>query len=243
MFNAVFNFVQARGDCALDFWPAAYYYLPEAMHDLAIPEALATSREEGEETSSTFGAMVVQFRPAIRWRRKELEQFCAQNRDLRIEQTAKGEIIIMPPTSIDTGWQNANLTTEFVLWARKHGGVVGDSDTGFTMPKKGMRAPDVSWISQDRFDKLPKRERKRFAKICPDFVLELRSASDRLPKLHEKMVEYLANGARLGWLIDPLDKQVFVYRPDAPVEHLVNPATLSGDPVLAGFTLDLTRVW
>lgn len=213
------------------------------MHDVAIPEALTADPATEEDSPMLGGAMIVRLRPAIKLRRKELEQFCALNRDLRIEQSAKGELIIMAPTFSDSGWQNANLTTEFVLWSRTHGGVVGDSSTGFTMPKGGMRAPDVSWISQERFDRIPGRERKRFARICPDFVLELRSGTDRLRTLHKKMAEYIDNGARLGWLIDPLEKQVFVYRPGEPVEHFQHPATLSGEPVLAGFTLDLSRVW
>ncbi len=106
-----------------------------------------------------------------------------------------------------------------------------------------MRSPDVSWVAQARLDGLRPEDWKTFMPLCPDFVLELRSRTDRLPKLQDKMAEYIANGTRLGWLIDPQHKQVFVYRSDAPVEHLLNPATLSGDPVLAGFTLDLARVW
>ena len=213
------------------------------MHDVAIPEALTVDPEADDDLALRMGSMVVRFRPARKMGRKQLERFCAQNSKLRIEQTAKGELIIMPPTFSDSGWQNAKLTTAFMNWAEEHGGKVGDSNTGFTMPKGGMRAPDVSWLSQERYEQLPRRERKRFARICPDFVLELRSETDRLRTLHQKMAEYIDNGARLGWLIDPLEKQMFVYRPDAPVEHLLNPATLSGDPVLAGFTLDLARVW
>ena len=106
-----------------------------------------------------------------------------------------------------------------------------------------MRAPDLAWVAQERLDRLTSQQREEFLPLCPDFVVELRSKTDRLPRLKEKMAEYLANGARLGWLIDPLEKQVFVYGSDAPVEHLEDPATLSGEPVLAGFTLDLARVW
>ena len=213
------------------------------MHDLAIPEVSPADSEAYDDLSLAFGTMVVRFRPAVKWSRKQLERFCVQNRGLRIEQTAKGEVIIMPPTFSDSGWQNASLTTEFGLWARTHGGKVGDSSTGYTLPNGAMRAPDVSWISQSRFEQIPARELKKFAKVCPDFVLELRSATDRLRTLHKKIAEYTDSGARLGWLIDPLEKQVFIYRPGQQIEHLLNPSTLSGEPVLAGFTLDLTRVW
>lgn len=213
------------------------------MHDTAILDALPADDPEDEDLPSVPAAMVVRMGRDLRLSRKELARFCALNRDLRIEQEANGDLVIMAPASSESGEQNASLTTEVSIWARKHGGRVYDSSAGFTLPNKAMRAPDVSWISQARYDQVPKKEWKKFAKICPDFVLELRSASDRLPKLKKKMAEYIKNGARLGWLIDPLDKQVFVYRPDAPVEHLLNPATLSGDPVLTGFTLDLARVW
>ena len=213
------------------------------MHDAATIEPPAPLLEAGDDGGIVDGAMVVRLLPPMKLSRKQLERFCVLNSDLRIEQTAKGELIIMPPTFSDTGWQNAKLTAAFVTWAEKHGGVVGDSQTGYTMPKGGMLSPDVSWISPERFEQIPKREHKRFALVCPDFVLELRSGTDRLRPLHKKMAEYIDNGARLGWLVDAIKKQVFIYRPGAPVEHLLNPARLSGEPVLAGFKLDLTRVW
>ena len=213
------------------------------MHDTAILDALPFDESEDEDLPSMPATMVVRMGRDRRLSRKELERFCTLNRDLRIEQEANGDLVIMAPAFSESGEQNASLTTEVSIWARKHGGRVYDSSAGFTLRNKAMRAPNVSWISQARYDQVPKTEWKKFAKICPDFVLELRSTSDRLPKLQAKMAEYIKNGARLGWLIDPLEKQVFVYRPDASVEHLLNPATLSGDPVLAGFTLDLARVW
>ena len=243
MFNVMFSFVQARGDWVLDFCLRVIYPSLTAMHDTAILEAPAAEREVGDDAAMVDGAMIVRLRPAIKLSRKQLERFCADNRELRIEQTVKGELIIMPPTFSESGEQNASLLIEIGIWARAHGGRVFDSSAGFTLRNKAMRAPDVSWISQERYDKIPKRELRRFAKICPDFVLELRSATDRLRTLHEKMAEYIENGARLGWLIDPFEKQVFVYRPGQQIEHLQNPATLSGEPVLAGFTLDLARVW
>lgn len=243
MFNVMFSFVQVQGERSLDFCPRVVYHSPTAMHDTAILEAPAAEREVGEDAAMIDGAMIVRLRPAIKLSRKQLERFCADNRELRIEQTAKGELIIMAPAFSESGEQNASLIIQLGNWAQTYGGRVFESSAGFTLPNKAMRAPDASWISQARYDQIPKREMKRFAKVCPDFVAEIRSTTDRLPKLQEKMTEYIENGARLGWLIDPLKKEVFVYRPGQQIEHLLNPATLSGEPVLAGFTLDLARVW
>ena len=188
--------------------------------------------------------MVVHLRPVIRLTDGQLEDFCALNPELRIEQTADGDLIVMPPVNSEGSHQNFNLYQPFAVWAEKAGGgKFFDSSGGFRLPNKAMRSPDVSWVSQERLAPMKPKDWKGFLPVCPDFVLELRSRTDRLPKLQKKMVEYVANGTRLGWLIDPVEKQVFVYRPDAPVEHLLDPATLSGGPVLAGFTLDLPRVW
>ena len=187
--------------------------------------------------------MIVRLQPVVRLTTKQLEDFCRLNDELRIEQTAAGELVIMPPTSTQTGGQNAELTADFVFWARQNGGRVFDSSAGFRLPNKAMRSPDVSWVSKERYARLTKKQLRGFTRICPDFVLELRSRTDRLTTVKKKMAEYIDNGARLGWLIDPIEKQVFIYRPGEPVEHLKAPATLSGEPVLAGFTLDLARVW
>lgn len=175
---------------------------------------------------------------------EELLQFSGDHGDLRIEQTAAGELIIMAPTFGDTGNQEAELATDLILWSRAGGGgkVFGPS-AGFKLPNGATLAPDVSWMSQATLDELPPGALHSFTPRCPDFVLELRSRSNRLSTLHAKMAEYIDNGARLGWLIDPLERQVFVYRPGESVEHLQTPTTVSGDPVLAGFTLDLSRVW
>ena len=192
----------------------------------------------------TEGAMIVRLRPAMRLTDRQLVQFCQDNSELRIEQTAEGELIIMPPAFSESSHQNFNLYIPFGVWHDKvGGGQLFDSSGGFRLPNKAMRSPDVSWVAQERLDRMTKKDWQSFMPLCPDFVLELRSRSDRLPRLKEKMAEYIANGARLGWLIDPLEKQAFVYRPDTPVEHLKAPATLCGEPVLAGFTLDLARIW
>jgi len=183
----------------------------------------------------------------VRETRLTEEQFmrlCQENRDLRFELTAQGELVIMPPAGSETGWRNSTLTYQVVAWARNDGtGLVFDSSTGFTLPNGAIRSPDASWVKRERWDALTQGQRERFAPLCPDFVVELRSPTDRLAVVQEKMQEYIANGARLGWLIDPLDKRVYVYRPDQSVESLENPATLSGDPVLPGFVLHVHELW
>ena len=213
------------------------------MHDAAVLENLPA--EPGvEETAAIWGGtMVMRMQPAMRLDAEQLAVFCSLNRDLRIEQTAEGEMIIMAPAGWDSGNKEAEITADFVVRARQHGGKIGGSNTGYTLPNTAMRAPDVSWVSAERFASLTPEQLQSFAPVCPDFVLELRSRTDRLAMVERKMVEYADNGARLGWLIDPVEKQVFIYCPGEPVERLQAPVTLSGDPVLAGFTLDLARVW
>ena len=153
-------------------------------------------------------------------------------------------MLLMPPTGIETGGSNAGITAQIWNWTRQDGtGVAFDSSAGFTLPNGAVRSPDASWVARSRLDLLTREQRRRFAPICPDFVLELRSPSDALADLHAKLAEYLANGARLGWLLDPEARRVFVYRPDAPLEQLDDPATVSGEPVLPDFALDLREVW
>ncbi len=174
----------------------------------------------------------------------EFADFCQQNRDLRIEMGQYGEITIMSPTYSETGAINFNLSVEFGIWARTDGTGQGfDSSTGFILPNGAKRSPDLSWIKLERWLAIPDQQRKKFAPICPDFVVELRSASDSLPRLQAKMAEYIANGAKLGWLLDPIDKQVHVYQPDIPVQILENPNELSGEPLLKGFVLSMKTVF
>ncbi len=171
-------------------------------------------------------------------------EFCQINRDLRIERTAKGELIIMPPTGWETGRRNSDLTTALNLWAKQEGsGVASDSSTGFILPNGATRSPDAAWVKRSRLAALTPEQRKKFLPLCPDFVIELRSASDSVSDLQDKMQEYIDNGAQLGWLIDPQRKQVYVYRPHSPVECLENPSTLSGEPVLPGLVLELKDIW
>ncbi len=174
----------------------------------------------------------------------QFAKLCVLNPEMRFEYTSTGDLIIMPPTGGDTGHTNANLTTDFTLWSRQDGsGLIFDSSTLFVLPNGAKRSPDVSWIRKDRWDALSPEERRGFSPICPDFVLELRSPSDQLRTLQDKMQEYLDNGARLGWLIDPSQLVVYIYRPGEAVERLEAPREVSGESVLPGFVLRLTAVW
>jgi Uma2 family endonuclease len=176
------------------------------------------------------------------------EQFAAlaaANRDLRLERTAQGELIVNPPTGWETGERNCSISGELYLWWRNAGepGKVFDSSTGFILPNGATRAPDASWVSGERWQALTPEQKGTFANICPDFVVELRSSSDTLKSLQDKMREYIDNGAKLGWLIDPQPRRVEIYRSGKDVEVLENPADLSGETVLPGFVLNLRRVW
>ncbi|MGV0024594.1 Uma2 family endonuclease [Phormidesmis priestleyi] len=175
---------------------------------------------------------------------EQFYEFCQANPDLRIERTAQGEVIIMSPTFSDTGNRNFNLAVELGIWTKQDGTGIGfDSSTGFTLPNGATRSPDASWIKLDRWNALTDEQKASFAPICPDFVIELRSASDSLTTLQDKMQEYLDNGAVLGLLIDRQNRTVHVYRLNLAPEILTNPESVSGDPELPGFTLQLAKIW
>ena len=175
------------------------------------------------------------------------EQFfrlCSDNPELRLEMTAQNEVIVMPPTNSETGMFCSEINYQLAAWAKRDGrGVTFGSSTGFLLPNGAQRSPDASWILRKRWDALKPEEKQVFAPICPDFVIELWSPSDTLKELQFKLGEYIANGAKLGFLIYRRKRQVFVYRLDEPVVRLDNPASVSGDPELPGFTLDVTEVW
>jgi Uma2 family endonuclease len=179
---------------------------------------------------------------------EQFYQLCRRNPDLRFERSATGELIIMSPTGGETGNRNSEMNADLVIWNRRtRSGYVFDSSTAFTLPNSAIRAPDLSWVKKERWESLPLVRREKFAPICPDFVMELKSKSDRLSVLQAKMVEYIANGAQLGWLINPDAKQVEIYRPNQTsgqeMELLEMPQTLSGEDVLPGFELDLGFLW
>lgn len=187
---------------------------------------------------------IIKLHPLIQMSDDQFFEFCQINSDYRFERTAKGELIVSSPTGSESGERNFNLTVQFGVWVQQDGSGVGfDSSTGFTLPNGAVRSPDVAWIRRSRWDAIPPEQRKKFAPICPDFVVELRSETDDLTTLQTKMQEYIANGAMLGWLIDPFVQQVYVYSPNAPVQKLENPTALKGDPTLSGFVLDLSKVW
>jgi len=179
-------------------------------------------------------------------------QLCIDNRDLRFERTATGELIIMPPASSDTGRRNADLSFQLEGWSRqnKHLGIAFDSSTGFKLPDGSDISPDASWVRRDRWDALTPEQKEKFAPICPDFVVELREAklsrrestTDSLETLRAKMKVYVKNGARLGWLLDRKNRKVEISRQGREVEILDAPATLSGEDVLPGFVLDLSDI-
>lgn len=170
-------------------------------------------------------------------------QLCQNNRDLHFERTASGELLIMPPTGGETGNRNIELSYQLQSWSRQNNlGKAFDSSTGFKLPNGANRSPDASWIRRDQWEALTTEQREKFLPLCPDFAVELRSPSDSLKKIQEKMQEYIENGARLGWLIDRKNKRVEIYRSVRDVEIIENPATLSGEDVLPGFVLDLTLI-
>lgn len=176
------------------------------------------------------------------------EQFAdlaASNQDLHLELTAAGELILNPPTGWETGERNSSISGELYLWWRSQGepGKVFDSSTAFMLPNRAIRSPDASWVSPERWNALTPQQKGTFAEVCPDFVLELRSGSDALQPLQAKMQEYLDNGAQLGWLIDPQQQQVTIYRASQAVEILTQPNQISGEGILPGFVLSLQRIF
>ena len=175
---------------------------------------------------------------------EDFDQLVGDNPELRMELTATGELILMSPTGSKTGLRNAELNRQLGNWARANrSGVVFDSSTLFVLPNGARRSPDVSWVKRERWDALTEEEQEGFAPLCPDFLIELRSRSDNLPPLEDKMVEYIANGAQMAWLIDPVKKLVYIYRPNRKAEIIENTETVLGDPELPGFTLDLNELW
>jgi Uma2 family endonuclease len=176
---------------------------------------------------------------------EQFEALVIANRDLRLERTSQGELIVNPPVGWESSRRNSSLTTQLGVWqeANQELGDTYDSSGGFTLPSGAVRSPDASWVSRQRWEALTPEHRGTFPQICPDFVVELRSASDSLTTLQAKMREYLENGARLGWLIDPQHRRVEIYRPGAGVEVLENPLELSGEDVLPGFVLNLPKLW
>jgi Uma2 family endonuclease len=175
---------------------------------------------------------------------EELMRFCAENDPLRVERNAQGELIVMSPTGSAGGGVETDVTLEFGIWARQDGrGKVFGSNAGFTLPDGSVRAADCHWVSWPRWNALSRDDQKRFAPICPEFIIEVRSETDRLPDLQAKMEMWIANGAEVAWLIDPLEKAVTIYRPGEQPELLAQPTSVQGSGPIAGFELVLARIW
>ena len=202
------------------------------------------SQDAEQAPVEPLGPVVLRLAPVLNLTDEQLRSLCSLNDDLRIERNVKGELELLPPANITAGSQNAGINARLFVWAEGDGrGVAFDSSTGFTLPSGAVRSPDASWVLKSRLAELSESEKQKFAAICPDFVIELRSNSDALTALTAKMQEYLDNGIKLGWLIDPFQGRVHVYRPGTPVEVLEGPETLSGNPELPGFSLDLKPIW
>jgi len=182
--------------------------------------------------------------PSLQLTEVQFFEWACQNDQVRIERNADGEVLIMPPTGMDSGEINATLTMLLGIWARQNGtGRSFDSSSMFTLPNLATRSPDATWISNARWNQLTSEERKVFSPIVPEFVVELRSRRDRVKTLQAKMEEYIDNGVQLGWLIDPLQRRVHIYRAGQQAQVFDNPETVSGDPVLPGFVLKLSEIW
>jgi len=181
---------------------------------------------------------------SIRLTPEQFEQVCRDNQDLRLELTSNGDLIVMPPAGAKTGQRNFNLNGQFSIWVNNDGTGIGfDSSTGFTLPDGAILSPDASWVKREKWEALSQQEREGFAPLCPDFVIELKSDWNSLKALQDKMQEYLDNGAQLAWLIDPSERCVYVYRIGEEVEVLTDAATVSADPILRGFELQLAELW
>jgi Uma2 family endonuclease len=185
-----------------------------------------------------------EYAPAEPMSEDEFFDLCQRADPLRLERTSDGKIIVMPPAGSYSSNRSNEISSQLRNWTRRtNRGVEFDSSGGFTLPNGATRAPDAAWVSSDQLTTLSKEKKEKFLPLAPDFAVEVRSQNDRREDLEEKMNEYVENGTRLGWLVDPYDETVTVYRDDGPVEEHEKPDTLSGDPVLPGFTCDLDRVW
>lgn len=174
----------------------------------------------------------------------EFLQLSRDNQDVQIEMTKDGDLIIIPGTGGLTGRKNAKIIAGLVIWSEQDAsGVAFDSDTIFCLPNGAKKIPDASWLSNEKWNSLSEEEKDKIVPFAPDFTVELRSPTDSLKDLQDKMQEYIENGTSLGWLIDPPSKQVFVYRPNTEVEILENPREISGEPLLQGFVLNVKEIW
>ena len=187
-----------------------------------------------------MAAITLNLEPITKLTHEQFYKLCMANKDVAMELSPQGELIIMPPVGGGSGRKEAYYITKLGIWNEQTGlGEVFSSSTVFKLPNGGDRSPDAAWISQERWDSLTPEEQEQFPPLCPEFVIELRSKSDRLKPLQAKMQEYLDNGLRLGWLINPQDQTVEIYRIEQAVEITQLPATVSGEDILPGFELEI----
>ncbi len=207
---------------------------------------MSVSPRERSRTKSRYREtipLMVSRESGLRASPKAFWRLCVANPDLRLERTAKGEVIVMAPAGSDAGMRNLSVSSLLWLWNRESKlGVAFDSSAGFKLPNGDIRSADASWITNERWATVPLDERKKFAAICPDFVVEITSPSDNLADTRKKMLMYLSQGVRLGWLLDLKSGKALIFRPGRPVESLDRPATLSGEEVLPGFVLELKGI-
>ena len=205
---------------------------------------MTTAKPATIEMGVTFPyRLVLNFR-ALEMTEDQFLKLCSDNSDLRMELTANRELIIMPPAGLESGWQEQELVVQVGNWAKQDGtGRAFGPNAGYTLPNGAVRAPDVSWMPLSRWESLSRDDQTKFGHTFPDFAIELRSLSDSLRDVQDKMLEYMENGVRLGLLVDPQTRRVHIYRPNQPVEIQEGPSSVSADPVLPGFTLDLSTIW
>ncbi len=174
----------------------------------------------------------------------EFFDFCGLYPNFRIERTAEGEIVIMPPAGFETGYRNSELSAQLRIWAKADGrGKAFDSNTGYLLPSGAALSPDASWVANSRIARLTRKQKEKFPRLCPDFIAELTSPSDRLKRVQEKMREWIENGVQLGWLLDADKRTAYIYRPGREPEILVDPDRLEGEGPVAGFVLELDSIW
>jgi len=205
---------------------------------------MMVSEHNFQRGDGTMTALTLNFNPIIQLTSDQFYQLCTANPDLKLERNANGELIVMPPTGGETGKRNSNINLQLGIWnERTQMGELFDSSTGFTLPNQADRSPDAAWIEKSRWEALTSEQREKFIPLCPDFVIELLSPSDRLSQIQEKMSEYMENGCRLGLLINRRNRQVEIYRLGREVEVLDAPSIISCEDVLPGFILNMQQIW
>ncbi len=190
-----------------------------------------------------MSAYTINFNSITKFTDEQFEQLCLNNPEMKFEVSEAGNLVIMSPTGGETGEKNSNLNADFVIWNRQTQlGKVFDSSTCFRLPHGAKRSPDVSWIELSRWNTLTTEEKRKFPPIAPDFVLELMSPTDNLKDIQDKMQEYMNNGVKLGWLINPEQKQVEIYCQGKDKQVLDNPSSLQGEDILPGLVIDLQEI-